>query len=146
MGGKERRGRKVRSVFCLVGEKLRKGKENGGNGFLLDSPFYFLPNWKEMRKMREQYMGPTRKSSLPSIPFCKPKTILSFIFLSHFPFLFSLSPSDLLIMQSLLKYFQFKIFTIISFYSFELIIHVSDRSISQSITLTFFDILSNFKK
>jgi hypothetical protein len=53
MGGKERRGRKVRSVFCLVGEKLRKGKENGWNGFLLDSPFYFLPNWKEMRKMRE---------------------------------------------------------------------------------------------
>ncbi len=53
MGGKERRGRKVRSVFCLVGEKLRKGKENGWNGFLLDSPFYFLPNRKEMRKMRE---------------------------------------------------------------------------------------------
>ena len=61
MGGKERRGRKVRSVFCLVGEKLRKGKENGGNGFFVGLTILFPPELERNEKDERIVHGAHKK-------------------------------------------------------------------------------------
>ena len=43
--GKERRGGKGKPLFCLVGEKLREGKENEGNDFPLGQQIFFIPKF-----------------------------------------------------------------------------------------------------
>ena len=41
MKRKERNGGKREGIICLIREKLREGKENGGNAFPCDPSFFF---------------------------------------------------------------------------------------------------------